>query len=57
MTDDSDLFRTREQLERDGWHLDGNVFAHDGKRMLPPVVEDGVPLRLSVELLLRHRQR
>ena len=35
MTDDSDLFRTREQLERDGWRLDGNVFTRDGKRMLP----------------------
>ena len=35
MTDDSDLFRTREQLERDGWRLDGNVFTRDGERMLP----------------------
>ena len=35
MTDDSDLFRTREQLERDGWRLNGNVFTRDGKRMLP----------------------
>ncbi|MGH3281070.1 MAG: Eco57I restriction-modification methylase domain-containing protein, partial [Trebonia sp.] len=35
MTDDSDLFRTREQLERDGWRLDGNVFIRGGKRMLP----------------------
>lgn len=35
MTDDSDLFRTREHLERDGWHLDGNIFTRDGKRMLP----------------------
>ena len=35
MTDDSDLFRTREQLDRDGWRLDGNVFTRDGKRMLP----------------------
>ena len=35
MTDDSDLFHTREQLERDGWRLDGNVFTHDAKRMLP----------------------
>jgi hypothetical protein len=35
MTDDSDLFRTREQLERDGWRLFGNVFTRDGKRMLP----------------------
>ncbi len=35
MTDDSDLFRTREELETDGWHLQGNVFVRDGKRMLP----------------------
>ena len=35
MTDDSDLFRTREELERDGWRLHGNVFTRDGKRMLP----------------------
>ena len=35
MTDDSDLFRTREQLEADGWQLHGNVFTRDGKRMLP----------------------
>ncbi|MGH3167210.1 MAG: Eco57I restriction-modification methylase domain-containing protein, partial [Trebonia sp.] len=35
MTDDSDLFRTREQLERDSWRLRGNVFTRDGKRMLP----------------------
>ena len=35
MTDDSDLFRTRKDLEGDGWRLDGNVFVKDGKRMLP----------------------
>ena len=35
MTDDSDLFRTGEQLEREGWRLHGNVFIRDGKRMLP----------------------
>ncbi|MER7656741.1 Eco57I restriction-modification methylase domain-containing protein [Streptomyces albidoflavus] len=35
MSDDSDLFRTREDLERDGWELHGNVFSRDGKRMLP----------------------
>ena len=35
MTDDSDLFRTREELEADGWHLHGNVFTRAGKRMLP----------------------
>ncbi|MFG2064898.1 Eco57I restriction-modification methylase domain-containing protein [Micromonospora sp. NPDC048871] len=35
MTDDSDLFRTREQLEAEGWELRGNVFTRAGKRMLP----------------------
>ena len=35
MTDDSDLFRTREELEGEGWELRGNVFTRDGKRMLP----------------------
>jgi hypothetical protein len=34
MTDDSDLFRTREKLLADGWHLDGNVFVRNGERML-----------------------
>lgn len=35
MTDDSDLFRTREALEADDWRLDGNVFTRSGKHMLP----------------------
>jgi hypothetical protein len=35
MTDDSDLFRTREELEREGWRLDGNIFTREGDRMLP----------------------
>ncbi|WP_434593119.1 Eco57I restriction-modification methylase domain-containing protein [Streptomyces sp. A5-4] len=35
MTDDSDLFRTHEELEGEGWELRGNVFVQDGKRMLP----------------------
>jgi hypothetical protein len=35
MTDDSDVFRTCEQLEADGWHLDGNIFSRAGMRMLP----------------------
>ncbi len=35
MTDDSDLFRSREQLEAEGWELRGNVFERDGERMLP----------------------
>jgi hypothetical protein len=35
MSNDSDLFHTREDLERDGWYLDGNVFIYGKKRMLP----------------------
>lgn len=35
LTDDSDLFRKREQLERDGWKLDGNIFTRNNERMLP----------------------
>ncbi|MFF8979689.1 Eco57I restriction-modification methylase domain-containing protein [Streptomyces cellulosae] len=35
MTDDSDLFRSRERLEAEGWELRGNVFERDGERMLP----------------------
>jgi hypothetical protein len=35
MTDDSDLFRRREELDGDGWQLHGNVFTRHGKRMLP----------------------
>ena len=35
MTSDSSLFRTREQLEADGWHLEGNVFVRGSHRYLP----------------------
>lgn len=35
MTDDSDLFHTREQLEGNGWKLRRNIFERDGERMLP----------------------
>jgi len=35
MANDSHLFRTREQLEADGWNLRGNIFERDGQRMLP----------------------
>ena len=35
MTSDSHLFRTRDELERDGWHLEGNVFTKGRDRMLP----------------------
>ncbi len=35
MMSDSHLFHTREKLEAEGWHLVGNVFERDGKRMLP----------------------
>jgi hypothetical protein len=38
-TDDSDLYRTREELESSGWHLEGNVFIRGAERMLP--VYDG----------------
>ena len=35
MTDDSDIFRTHEQLEADGWRLEGNIFRKDGTEYLP----------------------
>ena len=35
MTSDSHLFRTREQLEVEGWRLVGNVFERQGERYLP----------------------
>ena len=35
MSNDSHLFRTREQLEAEGWELDGNVFGKDGAEYLP----------------------
>ena len=35
MSNDSGLFRTREQLEADGWRLDGNRFVRGGKVYLP----------------------
>lgn len=35
MTSDSDLFRTRDELEADGWRLDGNVLVRGDARMLP----------------------
>lgn len=35
MTDDSDLFRNREQLEAEGWTLKRNIFTRADKRMLP----------------------
>lgn len=34
MSNDSHLFRTREQLENDGWVLRGNIFLRDGERYL-----------------------
>ena len=34
MANDSGLFRTRDQLERDGWTY-GNVFIRGSERMLP----------------------
>lgn len=35
MANDSSLFRTRIELENDGWQLSGNIFSKDGKEMLP----------------------
>ena len=35
MANDAGLFRTREQLDHDGWTLIGNVFIQDDRRMLP----------------------
>jgi hypothetical protein len=35
MSNDSGLFRTRHQLEADGWRLDGNVFTRGADRHLP----------------------
>ncbi len=35
MTSDSEHFRTREQLEPEGWRLDGNVFVKGKDRYLP----------------------
>ncbi|MEV8476424.1 DNA methyltransferase [Streptomyces sp. NPDC051173] len=35
MTDDSDLFRKREDLDGEGWELKGNVFVRGEERMLP----------------------
>ena len=36
MSNDSHLFRTREQLEADGWELAGNVFQKNGNESGPP---------------------
>ena len=35
MSNDSHLFRTREQLEADGWKLEGNVFRRETEEHLP----------------------
>lgn len=35
MSNDSHLFRTREQLEAEGWRLDGNVFRRESAEYLP----------------------
>jgi hypothetical protein len=32
---DADILRSRDDLEREGWRLEGNVFNRDGERMLP----------------------
>ncbi|MDP9474606.1 MAG: N-6 DNA methylase [Actinomycetota bacterium] len=35
MSNDSGLFRTRQELEGDGWELKGNIFRRGGERYLP----------------------
>jgi len=35
MANDSNLFRTRDQLEEEQWELRGNIFVRDGERYLP----------------------
>lgn len=35
MSNDSRLFRTKEQLQDESWALTGNIFTKDGKRYLP----------------------
>jgi hypothetical protein len=35
MSNDSHLFRTRQQLEHDGWKLEGNIFVKGRDRYLP----------------------
>jgi hypothetical protein len=35
MATDSGIFRTVDQLEADGWTLQGNIFVRDGRRKLP----------------------
>jgi len=35
MANDSNLFHTREQLEADGWQLQGNIFRKKGEQFLP----------------------
>ena len=35
MSNDSGLFRTREQLANDGWELTANIFVRDDERYLP----------------------
>ncbi len=35
MSNDSHLFRTREQLDAEGWELRSNVYSQGGQRMLP----------------------
>lgn len=35
MSNDSHLFRTRQQLEDEGWQLEGNIFKRDGEVFLP----------------------
>jgi len=64
MTNDSSLFRTREQLEADGWQLEGNMFRQSDRRWMP-VLEGkmigmydhrAASIELHSELALRQQQ-
>jgi hypothetical protein len=64
MSNDSHLFRTREQLETEGWRLQGNIFRKDGAEYLPLYEAKMVDffdhraadIRISTEALQRKAQ-
>ena len=54
---DADILRIRDDLEREGWRLEGNVFTRKWRAHPANVrIEDGALLRSPVELLSRHGQ-